>query len=362
MPRKPAMNRFILVIAAVLTVLAVACPKAYAQTSGDDSDIDWMLVIGIGFGVLVVGGIAFVAIQQSKAKKKSGAATGDEHIVGGYRLRNLMNPGRHSQVWEASELSSLRHFAIKILLPEYAKDREQRRFLFHEAEVGKQLAHPNIIRVVSIGREQRNPHFVMEFFPGGNLKLRILHKEMDFVKEKAADILKQAATALAFINAKGWIHRDFKPENIIVNASGEVRVIDFAIAQRIPSGLARFFHRRKGKVQGTPSYMSPEQIRNEPLDPRTDIYSFGCVAYEIVTGRSPFRASNTRDLLLKHLTEKPASPRMHNPDVTEEFANFVLLMLSKDRKKRPQNFHEVLIELRKIRIFKTDAAKKSPAH
>lgn len=355
-----------LTASALAVALAANCPKAYAQfgstgdTSGGDSEIDWMLVIGIGFGVLVVGAIAFVAVQQSKAKKKPTATT-DENIIGGYRLLNLMMTGQHSQVWEASELSSLRHFAIKVLLPEYAKDREQRRFLFHEAQVGKQLAHPNIIRVVSVGREDKNPHFVMDFFPGGNLKMRLLRKEFDFVKEKAHEILKQTATALAFINAKGWIHRDVKPENILVNASGDVRVIDFAIAQQIPKGLAKLFRRRKGKVQGTPSYMSPEQIRNEALDQRTDIYSFGCVAYEVVTGRPPFRASNTRDLLMKHLTEKPVSPRIHNQDVTDEFANLILQMLAKDRKKRPENFHEIMIELRKIRIFKTDAAKKSPA-
>src|SRR5262249_41087686 len=155
-------------------------------------------------------------------KKKKSAPAGDDNIIGGYRLLNLMMTGKVSQVWEAAELSSLRHFAIKVLLPEHARDRQQRRFMFHEAEVGKKLAHPNIIRVISIGREEKNPHFVMDFFPGGNLKLRILRKEFDFVREHAHEILKQSAVALAFINEKGWIHRDFKPENILVNASGDV--------------------------------------------------------------------------------------------------------------------------------------------
>jgi serine/threonine protein kinase len=364
----------------LLTLLALAVPgtparaddeakptqAAPARRLADDDDYDpdaipWLTYLGIAAGVAVVGGIGYVAVQQDKKKKKKTEAT-PENVLGGYRLVNLMMTGQHSQVWEAAELASLRHFAIKVLLPEHAADKDQRRFLFHEAEVGKALAHPNIIRVISIHRDAKNPHFVMDFFPGGNLKLRILRKEFDFIKEHAQEILKQSATALAFINAKGWVHRDVKPENILVNAGGDVRVIDFAIAQRIPTGLNRMFHRfRRGKIQGTPSYMSPEQIRNWPLDERSDIYGFGCMAYEIVTGRAPFRAANTRELLQKHLSEKPASPRMYNPEVSEEFANLVVQMLAKDRNKRPKGFHDVLMILRKIKIFKPEAAKKSPA-
>lgn len=318
----------------------------------------WLLYVGIAGGVvLFVGFVYFVVQQAKKGKSSKKSSSTDENMIGGYRLLNHMMTGQTSQVWEVNEPASGRHFAIKVLLPEQASNPEQRQRLFHEAEVGRQLAHPNIIRIVSIGREAKNPHFVMDFFPGGNLKLRILHKETDFIKEHAAEILKQAATALAFVNAKGWVHRDVKPENILVNAKGEVRVIDFAIAERIPKGFAKIFRRRKGKVQGTPTYMSPEQIRNEALDGRADIYSFGAAAYELVAGRPPFRAASTQDLLKKHLTDKPVSPRQHNPEVSEEFGNFVLLMLAKNKEHRPKNFHEVLMELRKIKIYKPEPKK-----
>ena len=115
----------------------------------------------------------------------------------------------------------------------------------------------------------------------------------------------------------------------------------------------------KGPVQGTRSYMSPEQIRNENLDGRADVYSFGAMAYELVTGRPPYRASSPQELLNKQLYEKPVSPRVHNQDVTEEFAELVLKMIAKKREDRPNNFHEVLMELRKIKIWKVEPPKKA---
>jgi serine/threonine protein kinase len=267
-----------------------------------------------------------------------------------------MVTGQTSQVWEVRDASG-RHFAMKLLLPEKASDPVYRRFLLHEAEVGKQLAHPNIIRIIEVDRKDpANPYFVMEYFPAGNLKLRIMNgrrdpKQAEFLREKGQDILKQAATGLAFMNAKGWVHRDVKPDNLLVNSAGEVRLIDFALAQRIPTGMAKFF-RRKEKAQGTRSYMSPEQIRGQALDGRADVYSFAASAYEMVTGRPPFRASSSTELLNKHITEKPITPRQYNPDVTEPFADLILRMLAKKREDRPRDFHEVLIAMRGMKVFK----------
>jgi serine/threonine protein kinase len=283
-----------------------------------------------------------------------------EEIIGGYRLQTLMMQGQTSQVWEVVELISHRHFAMKLLLPEKARVADHRRLLMHEANVGKKLAHPNVIKIVAVSKEPRNPYFVMEFFPAGSLKLRIVRKQFEFIKERATGIFKQAATALAYMNASGWVHRDVKPDNFLVNSAGELRLIDFALAQRIqkPSFFSKLF-RRKGVVQGTRSYMSPEQIRGEPLDGRADIYSFGASAYEIVTGRPPFRGANNQDLLTKQIAEKPVSPQMHNPDVTDEFAQLILHMLAKKRTDRPRDFHEVLMQLRTMKIFKSQVAQKS---
>jgi serine/threonine protein kinase len=278
-------------------------------------------------------------------------STGSE-IIDGYRIRTHLPTGQTSQVYEVVELSSNRHFAMKMLLPETARNPEHRRALFHEAEVGKELTHPNIIRIVKVKRSPTSPYFVMEYFPSGSLRTRLLQKEMPFVYEHLPNILKQAATGLAFMNATGWVHRDVKPDNMLVNAAGDLRLIDFALAYRIPTGFARWFNRKK-QTQGTRSYMSPEQIRGQMLDGRADIYSFGITSYELATGRPPFRGKDATDLLHKHITEKPPPPQMYNANISDEFASLMMKMLAKKKEERPKDFHEVLMALRGIRLFNT---------
>jgi serine/threonine protein kinase len=313
----------------------------------------WMWIAIGGGAVLVVAVI--VAVAATRQRPSAPQATAPD-VIGGYKIQKAMATGQTSQVYEVVELASGRHFALKMLLPEKVKDPVHRRLLFHEADVGLKLAHANIIKIVKIVKDPRNPYFVMEFFPAGNLQFRIQNKKWDFIKEFAPGILKQTATALAYMNASGWVHRDVKPANIMVNSAGEVRVIDFALAQRVSKGG---LFKRKGQSAGTYSYMSPEQIRGEGLDGRADIYSFGASVYELVTGRPPFRANTPTELLKKHLTEKPDSPQVHNRDVTDEFADLVLRMLAKKKQDRPKDFHDVLMKLRNIKIFKSEVAQKA---
>jgi serine/threonine protein kinase len=330
----------------------------FAPGGGED-ETPWGTIIGVVVGVLLLGGIiAAVAVSQQQ-KKNSSAVPSDKDSIGGYRLRNMLWQGQSSQLWEVVETVSSRHFAMKVLLPEKARDAEHRHMLFHEASVGQQLAHPNIIKIVKVIQDSKNPGIVMEYFPAGSVKVRIIRKQWDFIYEHANSIFKQAATALAFMNAKGWVHRDVKPDNILVNSAGDVRLIDFALAKRVQKGgKFRLFKRSKVTTQGTRSYMSPEQIRGEPLDGRADVYSFGCAAYEIVTGRPPFRGQTNQDLLNKHLIEKPVSPEIHNKDVTKAFADLVLKCLAKKKEERPPEFHTVLMQLRTMSVFKPEALKK----
>src|SRR6266705_1368150 len=173
-----------------------------------------------------------------------------EEVIGGYRLLKCMMTGQSSQVWEVVEVASHRHFAMKLLLPEKAKERDQRKLLMHEAAVGKELSHPNVIRIAAIGDEKEHCYYVMEFFPAGSLKIRLNLKQFDFINERCHSILKQAAIALAYITASGWVHRDIKPDNMLVNSAGELRIIDFALAQRIQSNSAftRMMRRFRGKL------------------------------------------------------------------------------------------------------------------
>lgn len=275
-------------------------------------------------------------------------------LIGGYKLRTLLQTGQTSQVFEVVEPHSNRHFAMKVLLPEAASDPDQRKALFNEAEIGVKLTHANVIRIHKVNRSPESPHFIMEFFPSGSLRLRLQAKDMKFIREHARKIFKEAATGLAYMNAMGYVHRDVKPDNILVNSLGDTKIIDFAITRKIQAGFFAKLFRKKSKPQGTPSFMSPEQIRDDLLDGRADVYSYACTLFELSTGRKPFTGATQGDLLTRHFTEKPAPPSSYNKDLTDEFSAFVLKMMAKKKEDRPKNFHEVLIELRKVKIYKDE--------
>lgn len=273
--------------------------------------------------------------------------------IGGYRLRSLLQTGQVSQVFEVVEPLSNRHFAMKVLLPEAAEKGEVRSNLFHEAEVGIKLRHENVIHILKVNRDPQAPFFIMEFFPSGSLRNRLMGKDTNFIKEHGARLCKQSALALAYMHGNGFVHCDVKPDNMLVNASGHLKMIDFAISKKILSGLSKLFYRPK-KAQGTPSYMSPEQINKKPLDAQADIYSLGCTYYEMLTGRPPFRGASLNDLLNKQMSEKAVTPQSHNKDITDEFAALILKMIAKKKEDRIKTCHDVLIALRKMKVLKTD--------
>jgi serine/threonine-protein kinase len=210
-----------------------------------------------------------------------------------------------------------------------------------------------------VGENAKQPYFVMDYFPAGSMKVRIVNKQVDFIRDNAQSIFKQMAIALAYMNQTGYVHRDVKPDNMLVDSAARAKLIDFAISGKIRKrGLfEKLFS--KPKPQGTPTYMSPEQIRCEDLDARADVYSFGATVYEIITLRPPFRGANLQDLLNKHLIEKPVAPQTHNPDITNDFNKLVVNMLAKRKEERPLNFHEVMIKMKSMHVFKTQAVGKS---
>lgn len=284
--------------------------------------------------------------------------------VDGYKLRAILHPARKTTVFEVVEGSG-RHFAMKMLLPELKEDKEAQQELFNDAEVGLKMRHENVINILKVSKSYKThpPYFIMEYFPAGSLRTRLQSRnpaDKQFIRDKAKTIFKQAATGLAYLTASGFVHRDIKPDNILCNASAKVKIIDFAIAQPIKTGLlAGLFGGKKKAAAGTHSYMSPEQIQNGRLDARSDVYAFGCTLYELVTGtdkqtaRPPFRGASLNEILIKHLKEKPPHPASFNPDVTDEFGNLVLKMLAKKPDDRPPGFHEVLMELKKCKVFKS---------
>jgi serine/threonine protein kinase len=155
------------------------------------------------------------------------------------------------------------------------------------------------------------------------------------------------------MHSKGWVHRDIKPENFLVNDTGQVKLIDFGLAVRpTGSGWLGKILPMKPKRQGTPSYMAPEQIRAGALDVRADVYSFGCVLYELVAGAPPFTGSTQEDLFTKHLKASPPPLEAADGNVAADFVNLVKRCLAKEAAGRPASVQAVLEEFRKIRMYR----------
>ncbi len=280
-------------------------------------------------------------------------ATSDDRI-GGYRYVRTIHPGATSVVLEVVQDGTQRRFALKQLLASRAEYRDEYRAFMHEAKLGMELRHTNLIRVYELVKDPVQPYFVMELFTGHHLKMPIARPSIyPMPKRLLHRIIQQSASALAYLHDRGWVHRDVKPENILFNKSGEVRLIDYALARKISGGFLKMF---EGKIprQGTKSYMSPEQIRCESPAPSADIYSFGITCYELVCRRPPFRANSSQELLEKHLGERPLPLTTHNTLVTPEFNELVLKMISKRAADRFSNFHEFLTRFRAVRIFQDD--------
>jgi serine/threonine protein kinase len=273
-----------------------------------------------------------------------------ERRIGSYRLLRLLMTGQTSQVYEAIRDGDPQKYAVKILLPELIKDREQIGYIKNEYAVGNTLKCERIVWAREMGKFHGGPYLVMEFFPYPNLKFYV-QQTPDALPPILSKVIEQSAEALAYMHAKGWLHRDIKPDNFLVSPQGQVKLIDFALAQKPKGGLAKLFG-GKQKIQGTRSYMSPEQIRGQPLDVRADIYSFGCTVHELVSGKCPFTGTDTQELLMKHLRSLPPALNVSNKNVTPEFTELILRTLAKKPADRPKSMDDFLLEFRRMRLFK----------
>jgi serine/threonine protein kinase len=277
-----------------------------------------------------------------------------EDRIGGFRYVRTIHPGATSVVVEVVQESTGKRFALKQLLASRGDDATERRAFQFEAKLGMLFFHPNLIRVHEYFRDPVQPYFIMDLFPAIHLKLPIARPSVyPMPVRQLHRIIEQAASALAHMHEKGWIHRDVKPENILVNKAGEVRVIDYALAMRPFSALKKLL-RGKAPRQGTPSYMSPEQIRCEPPTPSADIYSFGITCYELTCGRPPFRGNSQSELLHKHLGERPIPLNAYRKDITPEFSDLIMRMIQKKPADRPADLREFLNQFARVRIYKDD--------
>lgn len=272
-------------------------------------------------------------------------------FLGPYRLARLIRVGNSCQVWEAIESPSGQRFALKVLRSDFRNDKTELAFLKNEYEVAAQLNHPNVIKAYKLVMDGPAPFIALELFSELNMKqaLRRGPESLAYMLDK---IIEQSSESLYYMHSKNLVHCDVKPDNFLVSREGEVKLIDFTISQKMKTGIARLFSGKAKNVQGTLSYMSPEQIRGESLDQRADVYSFGCVLFELATGKPPYTGTSPNELLNKHISAAIPSPLVGNDNVTQEFANLLKSMMAKKADARIPSMWEVLKQVRALRIFK----------
>ena len=263
-----------------------------------------------------------------------------------YSIERELGGGGMSRVFVGEEVAFGRKVAVKVLAPELAAGVSADRFQ-REIKLAGQLQHPNIVPVITTGVAAGLPYYTMPFVDGLSLRQRLeRHAGVPIVE--AVAVLKDVARALAYAHDRGVVHRDIKPENVLLADEAAV-VTDFGIAKAIsvartdaPGGTLT----QAGTSLGTPAYMAPEQIAADPLvDHRADIYSFGCVAYELLTGAAPFAHKSPQQLFAAHLMEKPAPLKAARPDCPDDIAALVMKCLEKEPSSRPDSARSILRSL-----------------
>ena len=271
-------------------------------------------------------------------------------FYGPFRLARLIRSGSTAEVWEAIEEHEDKRYALKILKRNVAKDKNEIALLKHEFNVGQDLQNsPRIIKILEHRVANDRPFLVLELFSELNVK-QALRRGPDSLAFMLHKIIEQAAEGVYYMHTRGWVHLDIKPDNFLVSRDGETKLIDFTISEKKKTGISKLLH-RKGLAKGTRSYMAPEQIRCKVCDERTDIYAFGCVLFEMATGKPPYTGDTPNDLLNKHLSASIPSPIAYNNNVTKDFADLTKRMMAKAPSARPQSMWDFLKDVRGIELW-----------
>jgi len=271
-----------------------------------------------------------------------------------YRILNKLGDGGMGVVYEAEDARLGRHVALKFLPEEVARDSQALERFQREARAASALNHPHICTIYDFGQSERGPFMVMEALEGSTLKHRISGKPLPF--ESVIELGIHIAEALEAAHAKAILHRDITPANVFVTQRGEAKLLDFGLAKLL-GGIAETVneepaateHSRDltipGALMGTAPYMSPEQIRGEPVDARSDIFSFGAVLYEMATGQPPFSGETIEGIREAILSKEPVSPRKLNPRLPASLERVIIKALQKERSARHQSAADLLHDL-----------------
>ena len=262
-----------------------------------------------------------------------------------YRLKRLVGIGGMAMVFEADDLLKKATVAVKILKEEFAADEVSVQRFINESKAVLMLSHPNIVKIFDVSVKGEYKYIVMEYIDGITLKAYMQRKGTLSVKETIAYSI-QILRALEHAHLGGVVHRDIKPQNIMLLRSGQIKVTDFGIA-KLPDAKTLT---ATDKAIGTVYYISPEQAAGEKgIDRRTDLYSVGVLMYEMITGKLPFDGENPVSIALKQISEEPKPPRELNPDIPEGLEQIILFAMEKDKDKRFQTATQMIDLLKRVR-------------
>ena len=280
--------------------------------------------------------------------KESKAAA---HQIPGYKIVGKLGAGAMAVVYKARQLSLNRMVAIKILPKRFTENPEYVERFYKEGQAAGKLNHPNIVQAIDVGEAGGYHYFVMEYVEGKTIADDLSAGKV-FEETEALDMIIQVASALGHAHALSLIHRDVKPKNIMINNHGAIKLADMGLARATTDIEAA--QSEAGKAYGTPYYIAPEQIRGKiDIDGRADIYGLGATLYHMLTGRVPFMAEDSADVMRKHLKEKLIPPDHINTLLSAGVSEVIEIMMAKKKENRYNDIEELLVDLNALREGQT---------
>lgn len=261
--------------------------------------------------------------------------------VNGYEILSQVGQGGMATVYLARQRSMNRNVALKILPSIFVNDEAYLQRFEREVRIVSQLEHRNIVPVYDFGEYESQPYIAMRYMPAGSVEELLAQGRIP--RPRVVSIVEQVASALDYAHQKGILHRDLKPSNILLDDGGGVFITDFGIARILGEGSGTITTQG---VVGTPSYMSPEQARAEPLDGRSDVYSLGVMLFELATGRRPFESDTPYSIAIMHVTMPPPAPRQFEPEISPALEKVIMRALRKKREERYGSAGELAEALR----------------